>query len=63
LESGIEQGDILLISIPAAFLVNVLSKIDKSLFKNKKMVVAIKGLLSEKILPLHNYFEQFIGIP
>lgn len=63
LESGIEQSDILFISIPAAFLDSVLSKVDKSLFKNKKIVVAIKGLIPEKNLPLHKYFEQIIGIP
>lgn len=63
LESGIAESDILFISIPAAFLDSVLSKIDKSFFKNKKIVVAIKGLIPEKNLPLHKYFEQVIGIP
>jgi glycerol-3-phosphate dehydrogenase (NAD(P)+) len=63
IESGIEQSDILFISIPAAYLDGVISKVDKSLFSNKKIVVAIKGLIPEKNLPLHKYFEQIIGIP
>ena len=63
LESGLNNSDIVFISIPAAFLDNVLSKVDKSFFKNKKIVVAIKGLIPNKKMPLHQYFEKVIHIP
>jgi glycerol-3-phosphate dehydrogenase (NAD(P)+) len=64
----VNSSDLIVMAVPSAFILEVLQKIDKTSFKNKKILSAIKGLvpgedvlLNEHLLkqfdvPLENYF-------
>jgi len=54
----IEQSDVLLIVIPSAYIHQSLSALNKDVFKNKKIVSAVKGILPEKNQLLHEYLEE-----
>ncbi len=45
MEAAIQMGDYIIIGIPSAFVVDVLKKLPKDIFKGKKIVSAIKGIL------------------
>lgn len=62
LKSVVEKADLLLIAIPAAFLESSLSACDKSIFKDKKIVSAIKGLVPATKQIVGDYFIQEYGI-
>lgn len=49
LEKVIVDSDVLIVAVPSAFIENTLADLDKSIFENKKIVSAIKG-----IIPHHN---------
>ncbi len=53
----IEQSDVLIIVIPSAYVHNALSALNKDVFKNKKIVSAVKGILPEKNQFLHEYLD------
>jgi glycerol-3-phosphate dehydrogenase (NAD(P)+) len=48
----INHSDIILIAIPSAFVPEVLSSLDKNIFKGKKIISAVKGIN----VPVENYF-------
>ena len=58
----IEQSDCLIIVVPSAFAADVLSGLPKGIFKNKKIVSAIKGILPEQNLLLNEFLKNEFGV-
>jgi glycerol-3-phosphate dehydrogenase (NAD(P)+) len=59
-EEVIKNSDTIVIAIPSAYAVDVLSVLDKRIFEGKKIISAIKGILPEQNLLLNDYLrDQF----
>lgn len=62
LERAIQEASLLVIGIPSAFITEVLNDLPLSVFKNKKILSAIKGILPEQSLLLNEYLQQRFGV-
>lgn len=58
----IRDSDCIIIAVPSAYAVNTLGKLDKNIFKGKKIVSAIKGILPDQNLLLNDYLQQEFGV-
>ena len=63
LELIVEQSDILIMAIPSAFIFEELKQVNTSVFKNKKMISAIKGIIPEENKLPAVYFNENLNIP
>ncbi len=59
----IENADTIVIAIPSAYALQVLTKLDKNIFRGKKIVSAIKGILPEQNLLLNDYLKTEFDFP
>ena len=59
----IQNSDCIVIAIPSAYALQVLENISPDIFKNKKIVSAIKGILPQNNLLLNDYLQQQFNIP
>lgn len=62
LEQAIEKGDVILIGIPSAFVENLMNELPESIFQQKKVLSAIKGILPDTCLLLNEYLEKKFGV-
>jgi glycerol-3-phosphate dehydrogenase (NAD(P)+) len=58
----VRRSDVIVIAVPSAFAINVFSQIDPALFKGKKIVSAIKGILPQENLLLNDYLRDNFDI-
>ncbi len=58
----IKNSDCIIIAVPSAFAVNTLGNPDKNIFKGKKIVSAIKGILPDQNLLLNDYLKQAFNV-
>ena len=63
LHDVISQSDCLVIAVPAAFIHEVFKEIDPHLFKEKKVISAVKGIIPEFNTIPARYFHKSFGIP
>jgi glycerol-3-phosphate dehydrogenase (NAD(P)+) len=56
------QSDVIIIAVPSAFVVDVLSRLPKDIFRNKKILSAVKGILPEENLLLNDYLNQHFDV-
>ena len=61
-EEVIKNSDTIVIAIPSAFTIEVLSALDKSIFQGKKIVSAIKGILPEQNILLNDYLKDNFNV-
>ncbi len=61
-EEVIKNSDTIVIAIPSAYTVDVLSAMDKNIFKGKRIVSAIKGILPEQNLLLNDYLKDHFHV-
>jgi glycerol-3-phosphate dehydrogenase (NAD(P)+) len=54
----IEHSDCILIAVPSAYIVTILSELNKNIFFGKKIINAIKGILPDKNLLLNDFLQQ-----
>ncbi len=54
----IGNSDCIIIAVPSAYADDALQGLDKNIFKGKKIVSAIKGILPESNLLLNDYLQQ-----
>lgn len=54
----IENSDVIVVAIPSAYTIEVLSSLDKNIFKGKKIVSAIKGILPQQNILLNDYLKE-----
>ena len=63
LNSAIEQADVLILAIPSAFIQGELEKTKPELWKGKKVLTAVKGLIPETHEVMHQYLSRKFGLP
>ena len=61
-EEVIEQSDGIIIVVPSAFAADSLKELPKDIFKNKKIISAIKGIIPESNLLLNDYLKKEFGV-
>ncbi len=54
----INNSDCIIVAVPSAYVHDTLKDLDSSLFKNKKIISAIKGILPEQNLLLNDYLKD-----
>jgi glycerol-3-phosphate dehydrogenase (NAD(P)+) len=60
LEKVIKGSDVIIIAVPSAFIEEALAGLDENIFRNKKIVSAIKGILPGQNVLLNAFmFKQF----
>lgn len=62
-EQTISESDVILISVPSAFVVDALNGLNPDIFKGKKILSAIKGILPEKNVLLNDYLRSRFNFP
>jgi len=63
LTSVISSSDIIVLSVPSAFLKPALEKIKPELFKGKMVFSAIKGIIPDDLLIIGDYLREKLNIP
>ncbi len=58
----IEKSDCIVIAIPSAYAATILSTLDKNVFKEKKIISAIKGILPEQNLLLNDFLQKEFNV-
>lgn len=58
----IKNSDCIIIAVPSAYAVDTLGNLDKNIFKGKKIVSAIKGILPDQNLLLNDYLKQQFNV-
>ena len=61
-EEVIQKSDTIIIAVPSAYIVEVLSALPKNIFQGKKILSAIKGILPEENLLLNDYLSQHFAV-
>jgi glycerol-3-phosphate dehydrogenase (NAD(P)+) len=61
--SVVASSDVLVIAVPSAYVVDALSTLDKTAFKGKKVVSAIKGILPVSYELLNEYLAKEFQLP
>lgn len=59
----IEESSIIVIAVPSAFVTKALEGLSKQVFKGKKIVSAVKGILPDQDLLLNEYLKNEFGVP
>jgi len=58
----ISNSDCIIIAVPSAYVANVLGTVPKNIFRNKKIISAIKGILPEHNLLLNDYLKDEFSV-
>jgi glycerol-3-phosphate dehydrogenase (NAD(P)+) len=61
-EEVINNSDIIIIVIPSAFIANTLTGLSPDIFKGKKIISAVKGILPERNILLNEYLKGEFGV-
>ncbi|MDB5201611.1 MAG: glycerol-3-phosphate dehydrogenase [Ferruginibacter sp.] len=62
-EEVIAKSDTIVIAVPSAFAIDALGKLDRNIFKGKKIVSAIKGILPQENILLNDYLKKEFDFP
>ncbi len=62
-EELVNNSDVILLAIPSAFLLDTIKDIEPKIWREKYIVSAIKGLLTDKNLSIFQYFTQELYVP
>ncbi|MEO6404139.1 MAG: NAD(P)H-dependent glycerol-3-phosphate dehydrogenase [Ferruginibacter sp.] len=58
----LNNSDVIIIAIPSAFVQEVLVTLDKNIFKDKKILSAVKGIIPQKNLLLNDLLQQDFNV-
>src|ERR1700722_6356287 len=58
----IEKSDFIIIAIPSAYILDTLKELPKNIFKEKKIISAVKGILPENNLLLNEYLREAFNV-
>lgn len=59
----INHSDCIIVAIPSAYTTDTLLSLDKNIFRDKKIVSAIKGILPEENLLLNEFLKREFDVP
>ncbi len=63
LQKVIEKSDVVILAIPAAYISDALSSLPESIFKDKIVVSAIKGMIPEKDILVTDLIQDLFKVP
>ena len=63
LQQGIEEADIVILAVPSAFIHNTIKELPKTIFDNKLVFSAIKGIVPEYNLIVGEYLNTQFNVP
>jgi glycerol-3-phosphate dehydrogenase (NAD(P)+) len=63
INAAVQAADVVLLCVPSAFIVDVLSQIDALHFTNKIFVSAIKGIVPSYNILINEYLETYKNLP
>lgn len=63
INQAIQAGDIILVGVPSAFVIDIIQQIDPQLLASKTILSAIKGILPEHYVLLNDYLAQLVALP
>lgn len=58
----INNSDTIVIAIPSAYVLDVLSTLDKNIFQGKKIISAVKGILPQQNVLLNDYLKDHFNV-
>jgi len=58
----IQASDYILIAVPSAYVAGTIKKLDKHIFKGKKIISAVKGILPDENLLLNEYLKKKFNV-
>jgi glycerol-3-phosphate dehydrogenase (NAD(P)+) len=58
----LERSDHIIIAIPSAYITDTLKELPKNIFKEKKIISAVKGILPENNLLLNEYLREEFNV-
>lgn len=59
----ISNSDCIVIAVPSAFILDVLSGLDREVFQGKKIISAVKGIVPESNVLLNDYLKTNFNVP
>ncbi|HEV8285097.1 MAG TPA: NAD(P)H-dependent glycerol-3-phosphate dehydrogenase [Chitinophagaceae bacterium] len=62
IQKVIAEADVIIIAVPSAFVEQTLASMDPSIFENKKIVSAVKGILPEQNVLLNAWLLKQFGV-
>jgi len=62
LEKTLEQADLVLIAVPSAFVESVLGNLPSTVFKGKKIISSIKGIMPDRLQLVTEYLSQQFSV-
>jgi len=62
-EEVINISDAIIIVVPSAFLKEVLCNLPETIFANKKIISAVKGIVPDDYILLNQYLQKKFGVP
>jgi glycerol-3-phosphate dehydrogenase (NAD(P)+) len=62
LSQAIKSSDIVLIAVPSAYVASVLKGLDKEIFRGKKCISSVKGILPEQLELVTDYLKNQFGV-
>ncbi|HET9056844.1 MAG TPA: NAD(P)H-dependent glycerol-3-phosphate dehydrogenase [Chitinophagaceae bacterium] len=63
IEETIQQSECIVLAIPSMYIHDSLKSLSKEVFKEKKIVSAVKGIMPEHILLVNDYLNQQFNVP
>lgn len=63
LEEAIDHSDCIIVAVPSAYSVDVLSKLPKNILRDKVVISAVKGILPGNNLLLNDYLKNEFELP
>lgn len=63
LKKVISSSDVVVIAAPSAFIPEILSTLKSEDFKNKKILSAVKGMISKENVLLNDYLAKYFHVP
>src|ERR1700721_4714424 len=57
-EEVITNADCIVVAVPSAYIIGILSQLDKNIFDGKKILSAIKGILPDNNLLLNDFLRN-----
>ncbi len=63
IQKVIEDSDVIIIAVPSAFIEEVLTNLEADIFKNKKIVSAIKGIIPVQNVLLNVWLQKQFNVP
>lgn len=63
IEETINQSEYIVLAIPSTYIHDTLKELPRNIFKDKKIISAVKGIMPEQVLLVNDYLKQEFNVP